>query len=143
MLERKVRMGRPREVKGGGCQMTFYMNSDRVNDFRKLCDELGLSVSEGIRQLMEQELEKNEIGQSSNPISVNFGLNYSTAKRNSLANTMDYYIEKGLVTKQHIKEEIKGKPLNQLERISAFGRTINATAELEIGYVKTGKYTIH
>ena len=71
MMERKTRMGRPREIKGGGVAMTLYLNQSRVDDFRKLCNEVGISVSEGLRQLMEQELEKKEQGLS-NPINISY-----------------------------------------------------------------------
>ena len=89
MMERKTRMGRPREVKGGGTAMTFYFNQARIDDFRKLCDEIGISVSEGLRQLMEQELEKNEVG-AINPTNIQYGLRQY---KNSVDVTLEKFID--------------------------------------------------
>lgn len=85
-------MGRPREVKGGGCAMTFYLNDSRVNDFRELCKKHGISVSEGLRQLMEQELEKNEIG-AINPINIQYGLRAISVSKPGITIPLDAWID--------------------------------------------------
>lgn len=112
MLERKIRLGRPREVKGGGMAMTFYLNNDRVNDFKKLCEKYGISVSEGLRQLMEQELEKNEVG-TENPLNISYGL-HNNKSTNDITINLDKFIDpkeaKELV--KEIPNEALGKFFN-------------------------------
>lgn len=112
MLERKTRMGRPQEVKGGGCAMTFYLNNSRVDDFRELCKKHGISVSEGLRQLMEQELEKNEVG-CANPLNIPYGL-HSNKSTNGITISLDKFMDVNEV-KELIKEipnEVLGKFFN-------------------------------
>lgn len=102
MLERKeVRKGRPREIKGGGKMITLYLDSARVEDFRKLCAELDISISEGIRQLVEQELEKNEAGVE-NPIGISFNLNNKTTHEHCWLN-LDQWLP---VSNDEIKERL-------------------------------------
>lgn len=89
MLKRKVTVtGRPKEIKGGGKQMMLYLDNTRTEDFRKLCAETGITLSEGIRQLMEQELEKNEVGET-NPTNIQYGIH---ANNNSVNLTLDKFM---------------------------------------------------
>jgi hypothetical protein len=137
MLERKTRVGRPREVKGVGKPTMLYLDETRLSDFKKLCEEqFGISTSEGIRQLMEQELEKNAIGLV-NPIAVNFN-----AKRSIGNNSLDYYIDNGFVTKQYWKKELENHPNEKLEKLEAFGLTITETCRQVKHFKNTGKYLV-
>lgn len=59
MIQRKKsKVGRPREIGSTGRLVSVYMDSSKMQDFQALCDEMGVSISEGIRQLIEQELGK-------------------------------------------------------------------------------------
>lgn len=103
----------------------------------------GMSLSQYIVSTFEeQQHKKNEIGQEKNPIQVTYHATQekSTAKT---YNTLDYFIEKGFVTKDYFREELRDKPIEQVQRISALGRTINEAAEIVISIARNGKYTIH
>jgi hypothetical protein len=136
MLEYKNRTGRPREVKGGGSAMTLYMDGDITRDFKKLCQEHNISLSEGIRQLMTQELEKNAVGLE-NPIAVNYDF---SAKRSIGYNTLDYYLDNGFVTKQYWRKELENHPNEKLEKLEAFGLTITETCRQVKHFKNTGRY---
>jgi hypothetical protein len=138
MLKRKPsKVGRPKELSGIGKPIMLYLDGDRVGDFKRMCqDEYGISLSEGIRQLMDQELEKNAVGQS-NPIAVNYDF---SAKRSIGYNTLDYYLDNGFVTKQYWRKELENHPNEKLEKLEAFGLTITETCRQVKHFKNTGRY---
>lgn len=114
MLERKApRAGRPKEIKGIGKPTMLYLDETRLADFRKLCEnEYKISMSEGLRQLIEQELEKNEVG-CANPLNLSYGL-HSNKSTNGITISLDKFMEVNEV-KELIKEipnEVLGKFFN-------------------------------
>jgi hypothetical protein len=52
------KVGRPREVQGIVRPKTLYIKYSRLGELEELCNENGISLSEGVRQLIEHELSK-------------------------------------------------------------------------------------
>ena len=67
---KRVAMGRPSHLRNPK-QTPIILERDRLAEFKELCQEQGLSVSEGIRQLIEGELEKKVIG-GVNPLNITY-----------------------------------------------------------------------
>ena len=55
----KVKIGRPKEVQGTLRLQPLNLEISRFQEFKELCEENGISASEGIRQLIENELDQN------------------------------------------------------------------------------------
>jgi hypothetical protein len=69
-MKRNVReVGRPNTLRHP-IHLNVIFEEDRVNDFRQMCHDNEISFSEGLRQLMEQELEKKEVGELPNPLGL-------------------------------------------------------------------------
>lgn len=74
MIERRRsrKRGRPKEVPGDLKSVNVVVEIGRFKEFKELCDEEGVTISEGIRQLIEHEVvRKNQVGPV-NPIKVNY-----------------------------------------------------------------------
>jgi hypothetical protein len=135
MLERRAsKVGRPREVKGVGKPIMLYLDDARVSDFRRLCEsEYNISVSEGIRQLMEQELEKNEVGQI-NPTNIQYGLRNKLVINNTIMLTLDDFPIKS----KNVKTIVDRIPTEKLPIAFAISRKLNQ----QIQFRQNGKITI-
>jgi hypothetical protein len=53
--------------------MLISFERDRLHEFEEQCNKDKISVSEGIRRLVEQELEKKELGEC-NPANIHYGI---------------------------------------------------------------------
>lgn len=63
--------GRPKEVPGDLKSVNIMVEIGRFKEFKELCEELGVTTSEGIRNLIDKEVEqKNRVGQDVTPIAV-------------------------------------------------------------------------
>ena len=72
MIERRRsrKRGRPKEVPGDLKSVNVVVEIGRFKEFKELCNEEGVTISEGIRQLIEQEVaRKNQVGPD-NPIKI-------------------------------------------------------------------------
>ena len=141
MLQRKKRqVGRPAE--SYPLKITpLNLDPNKVKDFRELCDEKGISLSEGIRQLIDRELEneKNESGRLNNPIHIMYDQTIKSSKIEGL----DKYIEDNSVTSKYWQEFFRNvDDYNKVIKYEALSLTINRQAKQRANYLKTGKYLV-
>jgi|SRR5689334_3549666 len=141
MLQRKKRqVGRPAE--SYPLKITpLNLDPNKVKDFRELCDEKGISLSEGIRQLIDRELEneKNESGRLNNPIHIM----YDQAIKYSKIEGLDKYIEDNSVTREHWHKFFgKVDDLNRVDKYEALTLTIYNEAKQRKHFLKTGRYLV-
>jgi hypothetical protein len=113
-------------------QVLISTERDRFKEFQQLCDKESKSVSLKLKEMIEQELEKNVMGLH-NPIAINFA-------RPCANNSLDYYIDNGFVTKQYWKKELENNSNEKLEKIEAFGLTITETCKQIKHFKTTGRY---
>ena len=66
-----VLMSRQKEIRGGITVKTFTLDAQRMDEFHELCQKTRKTMSEYIRELVEQELEKKVIGQL-NPLNIKY-----------------------------------------------------------------------
>jgi hypothetical protein len=59
--KKKRKIGRPKEVPGDLTPKTIYFEVSRYREFKELCDENGLPLSDAIRTLVDHELEQTAI----------------------------------------------------------------------------------
>ena len=134
MLERKApKAGRPKEIKGIGKPTMLYLDETMLSDFKRLCaDKYQISASEGLRQLIEQELEKNEVGLN-NPTNIPYGLHNKHIYVSGISVNLDKFLDSKGAKK--IVEEI---PREQIH--TAFANSKKIFQQLQL---KTeGKITI-
>lgn len=106
-----VRMGRPSTLHEPITKI-IMVERGRLDEFALLCREKGISVSEGMRQLVEQELEKNAIGES-NPIRIRYGLEENKPFQTDLTPWLEHV---DTVTEQNELNKIKGQALEIARR---------------------------
>jgi hypothetical protein len=62
--------------------MLISFERDRLREFEEQCTEANISVSEGVRQLVDQELEKKAEGECPNPCNISY-ITYSNKSSQS------------------------------------------------------------
>lgn len=117
-------------------QMLISVERDLAEEFKTLCDKERKSISLKFKELMEEEIQKNEIGHV-NPISIEY---ISPHAKKSDNNTLDTYIQKGFITRNHFIEQFREKDIDTLDKYRALGTTISISAMAVSQYKRTGKY---
>lgn len=71
--------------------MLISFERDRLREFEEQCSNAKISVSEGVRQLVEQELEKKELGESqgANPCNLRYTVNTEKPLQSDLRQWID------------------------------------------------------
>jgi hypothetical protein len=101
----------------------------------------GMSLSQYIVSTFEENQQrKNAIGSDSNPINISY--NPSRQEEVKAKNTLDYYIDKRLVTQKYFLEEYKEKDDQTLDRYEALTLTMHSAVKQTKYYRKTGKYLV-
>ena len=91
---------------------------DRYKEFSELCKEQEVSVSEGLRNLIEKELEKKALGASreANPCNISYITNITESKNYFQSDLMQWVSHVDEVTEQNELNRIKGQALEIARR---------------------------
>lgn len=154
MKTRYSRAGRPQQLHDRTSMMVTF-ERDRLREFEEQCQKHGVSVSEGIRQLIEEDLEKKELGDrrsNYDPLNLNSISQPSPAKRKktSIKNreydaleTLDYWVDTGMSTRRHwdnafstIDDRIK------MQRVHNMCLCMNMSSEDRLTFLKTGRIPV-
>jgi hypothetical protein len=69
VFKRKNKLGGRPQIMHDRTQMMISFERDRLKEFEEYCIENKMSVSQGLRELLEEFLEKKELGQL-NPLNI-------------------------------------------------------------------------
>jgi hypothetical protein len=111
-----------------------------LNEFLELCRTERKTFSEKVSEMIQEQLEKekNAIGSDSNPINICYNIDCQDEVK--AKNTLDYYIDKRLVTQKYFLEEYKEKDDQTLDRYEALTLTMHSAVKQTKYYRQTGKY---
>src|SRR5690242_4343037 len=118
---------------------SLSLEKQMLADFLDLCHKERKTLTEKLNEMVQEELEKNAIGNETNPIAIPYK---NTVLSQEGRNTLDYYIDKGYVTQKHFISEFMEKPEELLNRYQALGVTIAAAVKQVSYHRRTGKYLI-
>ena len=92
--------------------MLISFERDRLREFEQQCDEQKISVSEGVRQLVEQALEKN-VESDLNPLNLSYNKQENKPLQTDL---IQWFSHVDQTTEQNELNKIKGQALEIVRR---------------------------
>lgn len=146
-LKKKIRSrGRPKETTGTLRTVNLVVEASRFEDFKRHCESEGITTSEGIRQLIENEMEeKNQEAHISNSAIGVAVASLVDRDQYSLTsqgyNTLDTFIEKDQNTSTYWHEYYSNvDDKERLNKHEALTLTINRMVKQRKYFLETGKY---
>jgi len=116
------------------------MEKDLMEEFQKLCDTEGKSMSLKIHEIMAEELQKKNALGLVNPINISFNNNIKLGHIEPL----DKYLEDRSVSSADYWRDYfrKKDSYEDVMKYEALSLTIHKQAKNRANYLKTGRYLV-
>ena len=132
-------MARQKEIRGGSTVKTIVFDSSRVKEFEELCKKERKSMSEYIRDLVSQELEKKEVALN-NPLNLKYA-------DESIKSSESKFLEFS-TNRYFTREEAQSKVTDYIEKYNvplpnAFAYHNNMKRVIEVKMQRKQEYNQH